>query len=214
MRPIARAIVLGLVTLPTFAQAPPPAPNPAAASQAQALLALFNKNDEAALRNFFAANIDPTSSEAVETEEILRTLGALYRQTQGIDVDATFPAGPHGVMVRFHGRQGPGIGALFLGVAPGEKHTINRLDVMPFEMLPPPPSAAPRPFPEVKEGASESNRLKALGDSLSTAAKAGRFSGVVLITRRGQTLLEKVAGQADKDSRCRTASIRSSISVR
>ena len=60
---------------------------------------------------------------------------------------------------------------------------------------------APRPADLPRASLSESEALAALAAHVDTMAKLDRFSGAVLVGRRGQVLWQKAVGFADRDSR-------------
>ena len=174
---------------PTAAPAAAPAaqPDPETEALARRLLDTIATGDEAGARTFFAEAFAPESAEFEPREDTLTRLVALTRDSGGVDIAEWHPEGKQ---VFFEGRTRRGAIPVqgMVGVRGGR--------IMGFDLQRNPLArgdGAPA-WPPAATSAAEA--VAAIERDIEWRAKAGRFSGAVLVARRGEPVLERAWGLA------------------
>ncbi|HET9427790.1 MAG TPA: serine hydrolase domain-containing protein [Allosphingosinicella sp.] len=187
LKPLMFALLLTGAT-PLVAQAAPqPAPGAADIAVARAFFDAIGAESPASVETFLATGISPRASEFEAPEQLARRVRALAEQSGGIDISEWIEAGDQ---VRFSGtsRRGGVPVRGILGLAEGK---LLGFQIAPDRRI---RGASAPEWPE--SATSAESAMAAIERELDWRAGTGRFSGAVLINRRGQPVLERAFGFA------------------
>lgn len=178
------AFLLAVTALSAAAGATP-------AERALRALLAASESDEAAAR-FVDEQFDPGHLRQVPASAIAGQIRALGRQSGGLTIDQLKPNGEHEILAQLSAVKVKAQVRMRLAVAPDPPHRIRAWGMQP---------TAGAYVGELLAGISgpESERLARIRTAIEQAAGAHRFSGVVLIARGKQVLLETAVGQATLD---------------
>src|SRR5438874_1690037 len=161
----------------------PAIPDTPAGRQFAAWLALFNRGDRDAYKEFIDKNY-PSDPQPVDREMAFREM------TGGFDVKQVEPStADTQAELRLQGRNSDNFARIVVVVEPAEPHRIVDLEI----------AAVPRPAAFPVPHLSVGDLIAAVRKRLDLEAAAGRFSGTVLIARNGQSVLAEAYGLSDRD---------------
>ena len=155
----------------------------ASARQFNAWLDAYNSGERAVLLKFYQDN-DPAAAAAIDREMMMR-----LNATGGYDLKKTEESTDARMVAVVKMRDLEQYARVTIEVDAAEPHRITKLDV---QMIPRPPE-----FPSVRM--SEKDAIDALRKRLAAESAAGRFSGAVLIARRGKAVFTGAYGLADRE---------------
>jgi len=157
-------------------------PDTPAGRQFAAWLALFNRGDRDAYKEFIDKNY-PSDPQPVDREMAFREM------TGGFDVKQVEPSkADTQAELLLQGRNSDQFARILVVVEPAEPHRIVGLEI----------AAVPRPAAFVPH-LSVGDLIAAVRKRLDLEAAAGRFSGTVLIARNGQSVLAEAYGLSDRE---------------
>src|SRR5205807_5004982 len=158
-------------------------PDTPAGRQFAAWLALFNRGDRDAYKEFIDKNY-PSDPQPVDREMAFREM------TGGFDVKQVEPSkADTQAELLLQGRNSDQFARIVVVVEPAEPHRIVDLAIAEV------PRPAAFPVPHLSVG----DLIAAVRKRLDLEAAAGRFSGTVLIARNGQSVLAEAVGVRVRD---------------
>ncbi len=174
-------LLLLCLAVPCFGQVK--VPDTPAGRQFAAWLALFNRGDRDAYKEFIDKNY-PSDPLPVDREMALREM------TGGFDVKQVEPStADTQAELLLQGRNSDQFARISVVVEPAEPHRIVDLEIAEV------PRPAAFPVPHLSVG----DLIAAVRKRLDLEAAAGRFSGTVLIARNGQSVLAEAYGLSDRE---------------
>jgi CubicO group peptidase (beta-lactamase class C family) len=153
----------------------------------------FNSGDEARMRAFYREHIEPEALARRPVESRLETYRQMRSELGRVTPESTRVQGPAAMTVLAHvgTRQRVAFSFTF---EPGSPHRIATIGVELEEGEEDGGPAPPAP------AANESATVAAIVAYFDSLALTDRFSGAVLVTRKGRTLVERAAGLADRSA--------------
>jgi CubicO group peptidase (beta-lactamase class C family) len=187
MRTRLLALLLSAATPVTAQPATPAGPSTADVAAARAFFEVLKADDQDQINTFIATRISPLAAGYEPPEQLAARIRALAQQSGGIETTEWRETGDQ---VRFTGTSRRG-GVPVRGVIGLSEGKLVGFQLEPDRSVrgagaPEWPTSAPS-----VEGA-----LAAIERELDWQARTGRFSGAVLISRKGQTALERTYGLA------------------
>jgi|SRR5579859_1838341 len=157
-------------------------PDTPAGHQAAAWLAVFNRGDKDAFREFLQKNF-PSRLERLE--------GAMeFRQaTGGFDLKKVEESTPTKFVALVQERNSDQMARMTLEVESAEPHQISNMELQ----------AVPRPAEFALPRLSQSELIAATKKEIEHEAAADRFAGTVLIAKDGKPVLAEAYGLADRE---------------
>lgn len=155
-------------------------PNTPAGHRAAALLNLIKSGEEAAVRQFFFEQVAPSFRDAFPMEEHVKQIQSLRKELAGAAVVGVNLRGPNDIKLVLQTRGGKPW-RVVLEVEPESPNRIASMEFGPDE------PTGPR-FSSLEE----------LDNLLRGMAGEDRFSGAVLVAKRGQVALRQAYGLADR----------------
>jgi CubicO group peptidase (beta-lactamase class C family) len=156
-----------------------------------AYITAFNSGDEAAMRAFYTENIPDSLLAVRSVDDRMQVYRRMHGDIGHMDLERVLKNGDAQVSVLIKGQSGKRFRVDFPteSVAP---HKILGIRLMPAEESEPQEAANQPPLPEQAA-------LDSISAMLQRQTAADAFSGVVLIARRGEPLLRKAYGLADRE---------------
>jgi CubicO group peptidase (beta-lactamase class C family) len=164
-----------------------PYPDTPAGKRAAEVIEAINTGDEKQIR----ALLEKALADKTEMDEHLPFLVGLAKQSGGIDVREARPLqgadiGISGVDRKAHRP----VQMMIAMEAPDRIRDFRaRAEQTPLNQL----------LPDLPAGATDEQRLKAIADALAKAAEQGLFSGTFAIAKKGDVVLERAFGYADRN---------------
>lgn len=187
LKPMILALLLA-GSAPIVAQPiPPNSPAAADVAAARAFFDAIGANSPARIHAFLETGISPRAAEFEPPEQLARRVRALAEQSGGFDISEWTEAGDQ---IRFTGtsRKGGVPVRGIVGVAEGK--------LLGFQILPDRRDRGADAPQWPLSPTSEEAAIAAIDRELQWRAATDRFSGTVLINRRGQPVLERAFGLA------------------
>jgi D-alanyl-D-alanine carboxypeptidase len=192
------ALVIGLFAFHAAA-APAPAaqlPDTTAGRRVAAFLAAFNSGQDEQLRQVLAGQFDPQALQTMPLETRLHTLKQLLAETGKLELLTVGAVNDRELTVVAKGsRRGTRLDLTFL-FAPGEEHRLMGARIRQIE------DDSEGQAPEIAGGPlSTDGARQAIEADLLRLVKEDKFSGAVLVLRKGATLFQHAYGFADRERR-------------
>lgn len=180
--------------VPGRAQEPASLPDTPLGKTTGALLKALSSSEETEVRQWSGASLATELFHDWTPERYQRMLAKLRQQSGGLELVRVLGSPePHTLTVLVRARNGGQQLGLELIEHAQQKGKLHLLDLHPF--FPPAPSSAPLP----EQKLSEPELTAAVERRLEEVARAGRFSGVVLVARGDRILHHRAYGEANRE---------------